>query len=191
MTYKLDNAKILVIDDMKPMLSLVVSILKVFGFKDIYAANNTEKAFQILCKEDPDLIITDWLMEPEDGLEFTQRIRRDPMSPNPYVPVLMMTGFSSQIRVEAARDMGITEFLVKPFTAEDLSKRVAQIIEKPRQFVDSGTFFGPDRRRRSDDDYGGPGKRRTDLSHIAEPTTQAEKDAADILKQLRQETKNI
>ncbi len=185
MAYTLEKAKILVVDDMKPMVSLTRSILEIFGFKDVFGAENGEEAFNILCKHDPDIVVTDWLMEPMDGLEFTQMIRKSPLSPNPYVPVLMMTGFSSRIRVEQARDIGITEFLVKPFAARDLYTRVAQIIEKPRQFVDAGTFFGPDRRRKSGDQYEGPRRRGDDRSKATD------KQASDILKKLRDEAKSI
>lgn len=189
MAYTLEKARILVVDDMKPMLTLAQSVLKTFGFEHVYIAQNGEEGFEKVCKHDPDLIITDWMMEPMDGLEFTKKVRRDPLAPNPYVPILMMTGFSSRLRVENARDYGITEFLVKPFTARDLYTRVEQIIEKPRQFVDAGEFFGPDRRRKRLKDYRGPRRREADKEE-AEPKTKEEKQAADILKKLREEAKD-
>lgn len=185
MPYTLDKAKILIVDDMKPMLGLTKSILGILGFKEIYDASNGEEAFNLLCKHDPDIVVTDWMMEPMDGLEFTRMIRKSPLSPNPYVPVLMMTGFSSRLRVEEARDIGITEFLVKPFSSRDLYTRIVQIIEKPRQFVDAGTFFGPDRRRKLSDNYGGPRRRGGDEGD------KADKKASDILKKLRSEAKSV
>ena len=190
MAYTLDKAKILVVDDMKPALQLVKSVLQIYGFKDVLTAHSGEEAFELVCKHDPDLIITDWMMEPMNGLDFTKKVRSDPLSPNPYVPILMMTGFSSRIRVEEARDFGITEFLVKPFTSKDLYVRIAQIIEKPRQFVDAGSFFGPDRRRRDSAEYEGPKKRGEDKKQAAKPSHE-QKQAADILKKLRDEAKDI
>jgi CheY-like chemotaxis protein len=189
MAYDLSTTKILIVDVMAPMLGLTKSILNIFGFKLIYLAHNADEAKKIIIQKDPDLIITDWIMEPMDGLEFTKNIRKDPMTPNPYVPVIMMTGFSSKLRVEAARDCGITEFLVKPFTAKDLYNRIIQIIEKPRQFVDSGAFFGPDRRRKFIVDYSGP--RRRDVDKEAKNPSEKEKSAIDILKKLRSEAKNL
>jgi two-component system chemotaxis response regulator CheY len=120
MAYALDKAKILIVDDMKPMLALMTSVLQIFGFKHIWTATNGDEAFPIVAKENPDLIITDWMMTPMDGLEFARLVRKSPMTPNPYVPIMMMTGFSSKFRVETARDTGITEFLVKPFSSRDL-----------------------------------------------------------------------
>lgn len=195
MAYALEKAKILIVDDMRPMLALTSSVLQIFGFEQVYTANNGQEAFELTCKYDPDMIITDWMMSPMDGLEFTEMVRRNPLAPNPYVPIMMMTGFSSRLRVESARDHGITEFLVKPFSAQDLYKRVEQIIEKPRQFVDTGEFFGPDRRRKRDEGYEGVRRRDNDESkkqNAASAKQKKEKRLAhEILKKLREEAKNI
>lgn len=191
MAYTLNKARILIVDDMRPMLTLCSSILKIFGFEQIIMADNGKEAYELVCKHDPDLIITDWMMNPMDGLEFTEIVRRNPLSPNPYVPILMMTGFSSRLRVEGARDKGVTEFLVKPFSARDLYARVVQIIEKPRQFVDAGTFFGPDRRRKRDEGYEGARRRDDDSKKPVTAVSKEQKQALDILKKLREEAKNI
>lgn len=188
MAYNLDHIIVLIADDMKPMLELTKNVLQTFGFKHIHLAENGEEAFDLTCKHNPDFIITDWLMEPMDGIEFIKKVRTSEASPNPFVPVIMMTGFSSKLRVESARDNGITEFLVKPFTAKDLYARVFQIIEKPRQFVSTEEFFGPDRRRKKIKDYVGPRRRNhDDLQNENSTNTQA----IDILKKLSEETKKI
>lgn len=185
MPYNLSNAKILIIDDMQPMLMLCSSILEIFGFKKVYTAQSADEGLDMVMRIDPDLIIVDWMMEPKNGMEFVQEIRRNKASPNQFVPIIMMTGFSSKPRVEQARDSGITEFLVKPFNSRDLYNRIVQIIEKPRQFVDTGEFFGPDRRRRMAPDYQGPKKRENDNNSSVE-------DSGDsILKKLREEAKNL
>lgn len=191
MTYSLDKAKILILDDMKPMLALTTSVLKIFGFKYVFTASDTDEAFEIVCKQDPDIIITDWMMEPVDGLAFTKKVRKSPLSPNPYVPVLMMTGFSSRLRVESARDTGVTEFLVKPFSARDLFSRVVQIIERPRQFVDASNFFGPDRRRKLIRDYEGPRRRDDDQSSRPSKPGEDQKRIMDILEKLRDDAKTV
>ena len=190
MPYDLTTSKILIVDDMRPMLTLTKSILNIFGFKRVDMAQSGKEALDLVIREDPDLIITDWLMEPMNGLELTKEIRKNPLCPNPYVPIIMMTGFSSRLRVESARDYGITEFLVKPFTSRDLYNRIVQIIEKPRQFVDANDFFGPDRRRRHDNDYEGP-KRRDDDSETNEEQTEKNKENSDILIKLRNEARKL
>ncbi len=187
MVYDLAHIKVLIADDMKPMRNLTSSVLQTFGFKDIAVASNGDEAFELYCRFNHDLVITDWIMEPTDGLELAQKIRTDPASPNKFVPIIVMTGFSAKARVEKSRDTGITEFLVKPFNAEDLYRRIFQIIEKPRKFVEAEEFFGPDRRRKIGTDYSGP--RRRD----EEPVDLNDKDAhkANILKKLREEAKSI
>jgi PleD family two-component response regulator len=191
MVYKLENAKILIVDDMKPMLSLLESLLHTFGFTEIYTAQDGESAFNIFCKYSHDLIITDWVMEPMNGLELIKKIRKDQFSPNKYVPVIIMSGFSARVRVEAARDQGVTEFLVKPFTARDLYSRIEHVIEKPRRFVDASNFFGPDRRRKKGDEYEGPMRREEDQQYLVDhKTTPEEKIAAETLQRLLRETRD-
>ncbi|MCC6598455.1 MAG: response regulator [Alphaproteobacteria bacterium] len=186
MSYNLDHITVLLVDDMRPMLELTKSILASFGFTKIVLAENGKEGFHKYCERKPDFIITDWQMNPVDGLEFTRLVRKHPQSPNPFTPIIMMTGFSSRLRVMKARDHGITEFLVKPFTAKDLYARVFQIIEKPRQFVSTEEFFGPDRRRKREKDYSGPRRRDDDST----PQT-LENVTSDILKKLQEEAKNI
>ena len=144
------------------MLKLVRSILETFGVSRIHTAKDGEKGFEVFCQENPDIVITDWMMKPTNGLEMIEMIRSNSYSPNPYAPVILMTGFSEKKRVTGARDLGTTEFLVKPFKAGDLYKRLVQVIERPRQFVKCETFFGPDRRRRPDSEYEGPERRTED-----------------------------
>ncbi len=190
MTYNLEHIKVLIIDDMRPMLTLSKAILNSFGFTNITLAENGADGFEKYCAIKPDFVITDWLMDPVDGLAFTDLVRKSPLSPNPFTPIIMMTGFSSRLRVMNARDRGVTEFLVKPFTARDLYARVFQIIEKPRQFVSSEEFFGPDRRRKKVKEYAGP--RRRDHDSFSEGGDDALKRVtADILKKLGDEAKNI
>jgi CheY-like chemotaxis protein len=191
MPYKLENVRLLVVDDMPPMLTLAKSLLNIAGFKDVYTASNGETGFELFKKHSPDLVITDWMMEPVNGLELIDKIRKDPLSPDRYAPVIVMTGYSSRLRVESARDEGTTEFLVKPFTAKDLYSKIEYVIEKPRQFVDAPAFFGPDRRRRRSDNYDGP-PRREDDSNKQDHRSYAHNDPkdAEALRKLASEARN-
>jgi DNA-binding response OmpR family regulator len=160
MPYDFSKVKILVVEENQPMTDIIVTLLKGFGVNFIDVANNSTTAYRKLLAEKHDLIIMDWLIRPENGIELTKKIRLGADSPNPFVPILLMTGFSERRRVEMARDTGITEFLVKPFTANTLYKRIDHIIMKPRQFVKAPEFFGPDRRRKHEEDA--PKRREAD-----------------------------
>ena len=147
------------------MLEITKSLLLTFGVGHVIGASNGEIGYKRFIEYNPDIVIADWMMKPMDGISFTRMVRNDPRSPNAYVPIILMTGFSERRRVLQARDAGVTEFLVKPFNARDLYKRIAQVIERPRQFVRSGDFFGPDRRRSRDagiSNYAGPFRRDGD-----------------------------
>lgn len=144
------------------MLEVVVNALKLLGVGQVYQARNGESGFQQFVKVRPDIVLTDWEMEPVDGLELIKWIRRDSMSPKRTVPVIIMTGYAASMRVSEARDKGVTEFLVKPFTANELARRIAYVIDSPRDFVETREFFGPDRRRRRSQDYEGPERRKED-----------------------------
>lgn len=153
---------ILVVEDTAPMRKLMISVLETLGAGKIYTAENGQTGFEQFCKHNPDIVLSDWHMEPVDGIELTKEIRNNQISPNRMVPIILVTGYSALSRVAQARDAGATEFLVKPFSANDLAKRIAYVINKPRDFIDSKDYFGPDRRRRVDPDFKGPFRRAED-----------------------------
>lgn len=173
MAYQFKNIKVLIVEDNVPMLDLTKALLETFGIENVDCARDGEAGFKKFIDKNHDLVIADWMMKPMDGISLTRRIRNDPLSPNQFVPVILVTGFSEKRRVIQARDSGVTEFLVKPFNARDLYRRITQIIERPRQFVRSEDFFGPDRRRVRQDDYKGPQRRDSDNKGPPKPDKQA------------------
>ena len=185
MSYQFQKVSVLVVEDNQPMMEVTKALLLTFGVGNVITAQNGEAGFKRFCESNPDIIIADWMMKPTDGISLTRRIRTDALSPNPYVPVILMTGFSEKRRVIQARDAGVTEFLVKPFHARDLYRRIAQLIERPRQFVRSEDFFGPDRRRQSTDVYTGPKRRESDGVDAAQIDDQRARAQA-ILEQIRE-----
>lgn len=191
MSYDLSQVKILIVEDMQPMLSLTISILNMFGFKNVHGAKSADEGMNLFIQYNHDLIVTDWLMEPKDGLDLIRQVRRSEMSPNKFVPIILMTGYSDQPRVEVARDEGVTEFLMKPYSARDMYARIVQIIEKPRQFVDTGEFFGPDRRRRKNFEFNGGERRGTSDKNSGEWPPHVEADIEVELRNLKDETTKL
>jgi len=157
-----ENLKALIVEDNAHMRALLRALLNSAGIKDVVEAGNGQMAIEILRERKSDLVLSDLAMKPMDGLEFTRYVRNNDQSPNPFVPIIMISGHTEKYRVEAARDAGVTEFLAKPITAHDLFARVAEIVERPRAFVRCAGYFGPDRRRRQNDDYPGPWRRKDD-----------------------------
>jgi len=159
--YDFSELSILVIDDNTYMRSIVKSLLKGFDVGSIYESADAETAFEIFQNAQIDLIIVDYALEAMDGVEFVKLVRTADDSANPYVPIIMLSAHTQRTRVEQARDVGITEFLRKPISAEALYLRIVQIIEHPRSFIKAKEYFGPDRRRRRDDTgYSGEERRK-------------------------------
>jgi two-component system chemotaxis response regulator CheY len=158
-----DALRALVVEDNHHMRNLLRSLLFSMGLRKVTESASGADAIEILRDDEIDLVLTDLSMEPMDGIAFTKKVRLSDDSPNPYVPIIMVTGHTERWRVEAARDAGITEFIAKPITSQHVFTRVAEIIERPRAFIRSTDYFGPDRRRRSEDKYNGPLRRKCDF----------------------------
>ena len=159
MAYQFDRLKLLVVDDNVHMRKLVVTILQAFGVSQIYEADSGERAWTVLREANPDICVLDWVMEGMSGIEFVAKLRSDPASPNPFVPVIMLTGFTQMERVRQARDAGVNEFIAKPVSVNTMMQRLVSVIESPRPYVRTRGYFGPCRRRRGAEEYRGPERR--------------------------------
>jgi DNA-binding response OmpR family regulator len=163
MTVNYKEIKILVIDDEIATQRVIGSILEMMGVEQVVFTTDAKGGFEIFKNYQPDIVITDWVMGDIDGLELVRLIRTSARTINPYVPIIMMTDHSFRHRVIAARDCGVNEFLAKPFKSKELYKRINDIVNKPRVFIDSPNFFGPDRRRKNSTLYNGLCRREEDL----------------------------
>jgi PleD family two-component response regulator len=163
MSAKIDFSKVsfLVVDGDKISAQVVYDTLSYLGAIDVQRVGKPEDAFRILRNRQIDIIITEWRLRGMDGLEFLDSLRNSTSSPNRFVPVIMLTAHSEQRYVTTARDLGITEFLAKPFNAKALYSRLVSSITRPRHFINTPTYFGPDRRRRQTP-FDGPDRRNTE-----------------------------
>jgi two-component system chemotaxis response regulator CheY len=133
----------------------------------VYEAEDGAAGLEAFTHYMPDIVLADWVMPIFDGLELAQMIRQPGANANPYVPIIMLTGHSDKKRVMVARDAGITEFLTKPISAKSLYERIVNVVVRPRPFVKTKTYFGPDRRRNVNPNYGGVERRKTVKSDLA------------------------
>ncbi|HEX9647431.1 MAG TPA: response regulator [Alphaproteobacteria bacterium] len=156
----LSAVSFLVVDDSRHMRAIIRYVLRLFGARTIREAEDGASALEVLASFTPDIVITNWLMAPVDGIELTQTLRRAPDSPCPTVPIVMISGHTEEARVAEARDAGVTEFLAKPMTPKALYMRIEEVILKPRRFVRTPDYVGPDRQRHGDDGYAGPDRRK-------------------------------
>ncbi len=167
--YDFDRINVLLAEDSPFIRSLLVNSLKVLGVGNVYAVEHGGDAIHFLqrVKNEPmkvgvqqiDLVISNWDMHPIDGMMFLRWVRRHKDSPDRFTPFVMITSYTEPERVLQAREMGVTEMLAKPFTINGIGEKLISIIERPRQFVHTKDFFGPDRRRIKGDIPGGVERR--------------------------------
>jgi CheY-like chemotaxis protein len=159
---RMDRLRVLIVDDNAHMINIVKTILRGFGIKHFYEAKDAAEAFDLVKSEAIDLIVLDYQMDLLDGLDFIKLVRTADDSPSPFIPIIMLTAYSERRRVIAARDAGVTEFCHKPVNAQEMFRKLVSVVDHPRDFVRTSSYFGPDRRRHSTAEYGGPFRRKTD-----------------------------
>ena len=157
-----ENMSVLIVDDSENMCRILTRLLKSFGFKEFYYASNGQIALDKLRERPVDLAIVDWHMEKMNGIDFTLKMRARSTSPDPYLPIILLTGINDIAKVKVARDIGVNEILAKPVSPEALYGRLTSVVRQPRPYIEASAFFGPDRRRRAKPDFLGPFLRRRD-----------------------------
>ncbi len=122
-----DNAsmKVLVVDDFATMRRIVKNILVQLGFKNIIEADDGTSALEILQKEKVDLIISDWNMPKMTGLDLLKTVRAD--ANLAATPFIMVTAEAQQDNIIAAVKAKVSQYIVKPFTADTLSEKLDKI----------------------------------------------------------------
>ena len=133
--YNLAGLNFLVIEDNGHMRALIRGILTALGAENVVDALDGAHGFEQLRRFSADIIICDWHMSPLDGISFVRRVRTGKDSPNPFVPIIMLSGHTELHRVAEARDSGIHEFLAKPISAMGLYSRIRSIIKRAPPFV--------------------------------------------------------
>ena len=166
----LSDLRVLLVDDNPHMRAIVAAILTGVGVHRLQECWDGAGALEALREWPADVAIVDFQMQPVDGVEFTRMVRNAADSPNPFLPIIMLTGHAERTRVVEARDAGVSEFVVKPVTARAVLDRLNAVVARPRPFVRTSDYFGPDRRRRQDPNHAGPWRRKDDAGAGASGT---------------------
>ncbi len=173
---KIDGSKIniLIVEDNDSSRRLVVELLRASGFNNLTVARTAEDAIEQIESQMPDLILLDWGLPGMSGLDLARTIRHaavnpDPRFSNPAVPIIMLTARQSARDVTTARNTGIDEFVIKPFSTVSILKAICSCILRRRPFIVSAGYVGPCRRRaKKKDSYTGLLRRAADLEAAAE-----------------------
>jgi two-component system chemotaxis response regulator CheY len=160
---------ILVADPSSYMSMLIHRMLRGFGSNKVLEARSSTSVLQILTNQKIDILICDSRLPPHGGLPLTRAIRRKQDNANRTIPILVMTSDGRETSVKLARDAGANMVIAKPMSPGSLYDRLAWIAFNPRQFVDTPTYFGPDRRFKIEGYPNGVGRRKGDKAvEIAE-----------------------
>ncbi|MBP9020254.1 MAG: response regulator [Syntrophobacterales bacterium] len=119
---------ILVVDDFATMRKVIRNLLKQLGYENIVEAENGEAALSVLKSRQVDLIISDWNMPTMSGYELLKAVRAD--GELQKTPFLMVTAEALKENVVQAVKAGVSNYIVKPFTAEVLNDKIGQIFKK-------------------------------------------------------------
>ncbi|RLB00460.1 MAG: response regulator [Deltaproteobacteria bacterium] len=122
------DIRVLVVDDFSTMRRIVKNILRQLGFNNIVEADDGTTGLGVLQKEKIDLIISDWNMPKMTGLDLLKAVRSDDALKD--IPFLMVTAEAQQENIIEAVKAGVSNYIVKPFTAETLGKKIEQVFNK-------------------------------------------------------------
>jgi two-component system, chemotaxis family, chemotaxis protein CheY len=170
--------RVLLVDDHANIRSIVIGILNALGVFSIVTAERGDLALEQMNNEKFDLLITDYEMPRMNGADVAKAVRKEALSTSPTtnyeIPILMITGNVTRRRLQEVRDIGIDEILAKPFTATAVADRLKSALNRKREFVISGAYVGPCRRRTRKSSLVGSMRRDSDLAEL--PTFEVEQE---------------
>jgi len=120
------NMNVLIVDDYKTMLRIIRNLLKQLGFNNVEEASDGTEALTKLRAGNFGLVISDWNMEPMTGLQLLREVRSDEKMQN--LPFIMITAESKTENVIAAKEAGVSNYIVKPFNAATLKAKLVTVI---------------------------------------------------------------
>ena len=122
------TSKVLIVDDFSTMRKVIRNLLKQLGYENIVEAEDGVMALETLRSQDIDFVISDWNMPNMTGFELLKQVRADDALAK--TPFLMVTAESLKENVVEAVKAGVDNYIVKPFTADVLSEKIAEIEKK-------------------------------------------------------------
>ncbi|WP_366656465.1 response regulator [Fodinicurvata sp. EGI_FJ10296] len=120
------SMSILIVDDYKTMLRIIRNLLKQLDFENVDEATDGSSALQKMREKTYGLVISDWNMEPMTGLQLLREVRADQKLKD--TPFIMITAESKKENVVAAREAGVSNYIVKPFNAETLKGKLVSVV---------------------------------------------------------------
>ena len=120
------NMNVLIVDDYKTMLRIIRNLLKQLDFNNVEEALDGQEALSKLRTGNYGMVISDWNMEPMTGLDLLKEVRADARLK--HTPFIMITAESKTENVVAAKQAGVSNYIVKPFNAETLREKIEKVL---------------------------------------------------------------
>ena len=120
------NMDVLIVDDYKTMLRIIRNLLKQIGFLNVDEAIDGSDALKKLQEKNYGLVISDWNMVPMTGLQLLQEVRADDRMG--AMPFIMITAESKTENVIAAKQAGVSNYIVRPFDAATLKSKISSVL---------------------------------------------------------------
>jgi len=153
--------RVLIVDPSTPGARLLADLLKLRGARLVQIEATTGAAMTACRAIEPQMVFTELSGPGLNGLDLVRELRRSSLGCRKS-PVIVVTSEATAATITASRDAGVHEFLRKPFTVNDLSKRLEAVTLKSRPWVEAVQYIGPDRRRFNSADFDGERKRKSD-----------------------------
>lgn len=120
------SMKVMIVDDYPTMLKVLKSLLRQLKFSNVDEATNARDALEKVRGGDYGLVISDWNMEPMSGFELLQKVRADAALAD--LPFILVTAESRTENVIAAKQAGVSNYIIKPFTTETLKTKLVSVL---------------------------------------------------------------
>lgn len=122
-----ENTRILVVDDFSTMRRIIKNILRQLGYNNVVEADDGTTAWDVLNKDRIEFIISDWNMPQLTGIELLRKVRDSDEFGD--LPFLMVTAEAQQENIIEAVQAGVSNYIVKPFTADVMKQKIDKIFE--------------------------------------------------------------
>ncbi len=139
----------LIIDENQNSAEMIKDVVISLGIKPVQIANTIDQAQEAILTKRLSIVITETIINGESGLELVNWLRKM-NNQNKTVAVISLTSNATKNLVALARDTGVTEFVIKPFTKATLTSAIISATKSPRNFIITRHYAGPDRRRKKE-----------------------------------------
>ena len=176
----LSQMNALVVDTDPYATEMLARIMRGFGLKNHSSAFSGGEAIQAVAEKRPDLVLVESRLPDMTGSDVIKRIRREENPLIRHMPLIIMTGHTVMADIEMARNSGANIVIKKPVSAAILFDRILWAASTDRDFIETPSYVGPDRRFKSLGPPNGIGRRSTDLSAEVGAASEPNLDQSEI-----------